>query len=178
MKQRFLARLLPLIFLASCSSEGILPPVNAVIAFRNEKVELTANSDRAVSDRPVTFKIRCYPQVTGVGRMYLNGWSADARSLLFIEAPRRDTLDTINRRFEYVMMFTAGVPSELEVVVRMQPDMDYFYSADAFLDSVFIPDSAKMFHVLSDAAVAFSGRSGGYISQASYQRTLPLYWKP
>jgi hypothetical protein len=167
-----------ILLFASCSGDPSVAPVNAVVAFKDRKVELSANSDRAISDRPVTFTLRCYPQVTGVGRMCLDGWGAGPGTLLFIQQPARDTLDITNSRFEYPVVFTTGVPCDLQVEVQMQPGRDYFYSATAFLDSVFIPDSNRLFYFNSSVARAYSGRAGGYDAVASYDRTFPLYWKP
>ena len=167
-----------IILCVSCNSNPSVAPLTSVEAFRNRTVEISANSDRAVADRPVTFTLRCYPQVTGVGRMNLDGRGALMGSFLFIESPRIDTLDTSRTRFEYPVTLTAGVPTELQVTVRMQPGTDYYYSAGVVLDSIFIPDSNRMFHYNSSVARAYSGRSGGYDAVASYDRTFPLYWKP
>jgi hypothetical protein len=170
---RTIAPLLALCFATSCN-DGAGPNSQKdpyLPAFVRRQITLTADADRAVTNRPITITGTCTPLVRGNGRLRLLAWPEDPSDYIILESPTLDTLhrgasiDTSTTQSYIIADFTPNVPVSGQWILRLPANArvgDYSFSASAILDSVFLPDSGKVFW-FNDEVVLKSTESGaGY----------------
>ena len=153
-------------------------------AFVQRRIWLSADADRAVTDRVITFTGLCYPLVRGKGRLVLSTWPADTADDIYMESPTHDTLhrvagsDTLGRISYIPVEFDSGGTVtgiwklRLPVVSRIG---DYSFGADAMLDSVFVPDSGRYLPYLADVVRRRTPSGAGYDRFANSLHLISLY---
>jgi hypothetical protein len=136
-------------------------------AFSNRETSLTADAEKAVNDRPITLTTSCLPLVSGKGRIGIWGRGRSENTHWYLESPFRDTIETEfdpdTAAFIYIPVdYVANSPFSRSWVVQLQTNVAYTFYVSALLDSVYVSDSAKMYHVSSDVAIRYSPGGYGY----------------
>lgn len=135
-------------------------------AFDKGRVYLIADVDKVISERPITLTTSCLPLVTGKGRIAFRGTSMMIDGQWVLEAPLRDTFVTkprVDTSNIYIPVeYTANRESSQTWQVRLQAGQSYAFDATALLDSVYVADSMRMYHVESDVAKRYSSKGYGY----------------
>ena len=179
--RHLLHRLLPLAAAAAflaCDGGTSPPMLHVVSAFSGSNTfTLTADADKAYSDRPITFTARCTTVVNGKGRIMFNAYGDYLRSEIHMESPIVATLirDSIPK-IAIPMTFVANEPIVLPIRCRLQPGISCFYHASVIIDSLFVADSNRYFDVNSDVAQPLVNKGYGYLwSLSSKGGTQALY---
>jgi hypothetical protein len=136
-------------------------------AFDKEQVILTADVERAVSDKSITLTTSCLPLVSGKGRIGIRGRGLSQNTSWFLESPFRDTLETEanpdSAVYDYVLVeYVANRTFSQPWQIRLQSGISYSFAANVILDSIYIADSARMYHICSDVAIRYSPGGHGY----------------
>jgi hypothetical protein len=150
--------------LPACDGGSSPPAVSVVPTFTGDGFTLTADADKAYSDRPVTFMARCTTVVNGKGRILFIASGDYPRSEIYLKSPIvamliRDSIPEIS----IPMVFVANQPIAMPIRCRLQPGISCFYHAAVIVDSVFVADSNRYFDVDSDIAHPLSAKGYGYI---------------
>jgi hypothetical protein len=171
MKRLFIIALLACV-LASCSNGTDPGSVSdlRVRAFKHGETKFTADTNLAVTDRPVTLTLRCVPAVSGKGLMSIRE-GGDNLEWVIVESSTRDTL----RRYDsnnadelscsILVDFVANEPIERIWKVRfpsVQGSTSFSFSDIVILDSVYIPELGGLYHVESDTAKSRTPNGYGY----------------
>jgi hypothetical protein len=130
------------------------------------RLTLAVTPDTVATDLPVTITTRCVPRVTGRGRLILAGYSDNAAAQFYLESPIHDTIvrladSTVFDRVEIPFSFTADTPCIQDWVVRFSERAGYRVWSMAIIDSVYVPDSLRMFPVSSETARRSQGIAEG-----------------
>jgi hypothetical protein len=165
MMKRLLTIVLVCACFASCSNgtdPGSVTDLR-VRAFKRGETKFTADTDRAVTDRPVTLTLRCVPLVSGKGLMAICEVGTNENFKIVVESPVRDTLHGDNN---YIFVdFVANEPIERSWDVRfpVSPWSGTFaLCALVTLDSVYIPEFDRWYSVHSDTAKSHTPSGWGY----------------
>jgi hypothetical protein len=153
--------------LVACSDVGTSPSPGGTSAFKDDFLSLSVDADKAYSDRPVTFTVRCTTLINGKGRVWFHAYCDRYPGEIRVESPVVTTLvhDSI-WEVPIPATFVANQPFEMPIRCRfLQEDVSCFYYAVTTLDSVFVVDSNRYFWVNSETVQNLSPNHEGYISQ-------------
>ena len=167
--RHLLHRLLPLAAAAAflaCDGGTSPPMLHVVSAFSGSNTfTLTADADKAYSDRPITFTARCTTVVNGKGRIRFSAYCDRHPGEIRVESPIIAMLihDSIPE-ITIPMAFVANEPIALPIRCRfLQSDVSCFYHGAVIIDSLFVADSNRYFDVNSDVAQPLVEKGHAYL---------------
>ncbi len=184
MRRLFVVLALLALGLPACTTGPSNLPDPYAPAFVHGRIWLSADADRAVTDRTITITGLCYPLVRGKGRLRLRAWPADTADYIYLESPTHDTLhrvadsDTVDIVSDISVEFDSGGTVtgiwKLRFPVNSR-NGDYSFSAGAYLDSVFVQDSGRYLPSLADEVRRRTPSGAGYDRVANSIFRLSLY---
>jgi hypothetical protein len=159
MKTLSLAIVLLCCAIAGCDGPDIIDDSNLQRAstIRGDNVDIIANVGRAVYDRPVTITVQCMPLVTGSGVIQISSEKDNDSFTWVLISPVEDTV-TIYRGSHYWIAipaeFKAGQMFEQRWTIQLLPNTtdSHLFTGSAYVDSIFIADSSRMYGIESDVA--------------------------
>ncbi|HVZ40051.1 MAG TPA: hypothetical protein VHI13_12305 [Candidatus Kapabacteria bacterium] len=149
--------LLPLtltLLVAACSGSTTPPQDPVVEAFDRLQMKMYADTNKVITDRPITITTEVMPLVSGKGRISMD---ASAASWEFLEPVKRTVhLPVVPpdtpRVTDYPVVFTAHQRVVVSWELQLQWREHHTFFSNVFLDSVFIADSGRFFSVWSHEA--------------------------
>ncbi|MEP7218179.1 MAG: hypothetical protein ABI876_04645 [Bacteroidota bacterium] len=165
--------LLLCLLLISCDHGPDSSSDRHAFAFEHGYVYLSADFDKVVGDKQFTIITRCYPTITGKGWIGMAGLGQYTGSTVIVDEPLHDTQITHSRLEDntysiYPAEFKANEPFEQRWRIRLQfPAAANFpsgfqFNGYAIIDSIFIPDSARLYPASSLEAKRYSGALDGF----------------
>jgi hypothetical protein len=145
-------------------NDGGIEPAEVIKA---ANVDVSADTKKAVFDRPITITTRCMPLITGKGVIGLYGWKSNGNVTWTLESPAVDTVTTFQESSYTIYVpaeFKANNEFEQKWTVHLVPPSapNYLFGAHAHIDSIFIADSNKMYWINSEVARKYCPRPRGW----------------
>lgn len=157
--------------IAGCSNEVGTEPLGKSRTFERSEVIISADTNRAITTKPITVTTECIPLIEGKGRLTLYGRGALSGSKWALLSPFSDTLiNTYDQRFRASTEadFRKGKTTVQQWRVHLlTSETSYVFWADASIDSVYIEDSASYFPINSEIVRLSSPYRIGYDGTAN-----------
>lgn len=159
---------------AACGNSVVNAVPDPAPAFKNSEVTLSAVPETLAIDHITTITMRCLPTVTAKGVIGLKGEAEVNWGGWILAWPVADTITMFGTSdMKYIPAeFTANQPFEQRWDIMPHPRFSgeaagpYDFTAAAFIDSIYIADSARYYPVESEIVKRHSPGGAGYIHQA------------
>ncbi|MEP7218774.1 MAG: hypothetical protein ABI876_07645 [Bacteroidota bacterium] len=130
--------------------------------FSGSWVEIEADTDRAISDRPILITTSCLPLISGKGYMQLLCREDSARWIVI--SPIRDTVTGSERKShgnfinatEIPITFTANVHCAVPWKIKLEPSNGHAFWVMAVMDSLYYPKLGRYVWIHSSEARSLS----------------------
>ncbi len=161
------------LLVAACSGSTPPPQDPVVESFDRLQMKMYADTNKVITDRPITITTEVTPLVSGKGGigMFLantSSWEFLLPMYRRLEIPQSAAFnDTMNTY--YPVDLTANKPLSLLWKVQLHISHYSRFDASVFLDSVFVADSNRYFSVWSHEARVRTPGGFGYDDVAAFE---------